>query len=256
MVDITHGIYYLDMTSEKKKPLTPKEKAVCANLNRIWQRKKSSLGLTQGAAGAALGMSQGGFSHLLAGRNKVRTDHIPVLAEMLDCRESEIDPDWKLGERSNGNNVVSINANSKNIIIVPRLDVAGSMGNGLALPSQHIDVVESMKVSKEYLARTVSYSNASNLAIITGYGDSMEGTFSDGDLLLVDRGVNDLKVDAVYVLALGDELYIKRIQRRPDGSMAMLSDNPKYQPYEIKNGEAEKFQVLGRVLLAWNANKL
>lgn len=145
---------------------------------------------------------------------------------------------------------------SKNIIIVPRLDVAGSMGNGLALPSQHIDVVESMKVSKEYLARTVSYSNVSNLAIITGYGDSMEGTFSDGDLLLVDRGVNDLKVDAVYVLALGDELYIKRIQRRPDGSMAMLSDNPKYQPYEIKNGEAEKFQVLGRVLLAWNANKL
>jgi len=84
----------------------------------------------------------------------------------------------------------------------------------------------------------------------------MEGTFSDGDLLFIDRGVDTIKIDAVYVLCLGDELYIKGIQRRPDGSLLMLSDNHKYSPYEIKNGEADRFQVLGRVLLAWNAKRL
>lgn len=142
------------------------------------------------------------------------------------------------------------------LLTIPRLDVAGSMGHGRMMPVDHVDVIEQMSISREYLRRTITPTNPANLALITGYGDSMEGTFSDGDLLLVDRGVTDIQIDAVYVLALGDDLYIKRIQRRPDGSLLMLSDNPKYAPYEIKNGEAERFQVLGRVLLAWNARRL
>lgn len=141
-------------------------------------------------------------------------------------------------------------------INIPRLDVSASMGRGLSIPGDHLDVIEHMSVSLQYLRRTLSYSSASNLAIITGYGDSMEGTFSDGDLLLVDRGVTDIRIDAVYVLCLAEELYIKRIQRRPDGTLLMLSDNHKYPPYEIKNGELQRFQVLARVLLAWNAKRL
>ncbi|MBV8667041.1 MAG: S24 family peptidase [Burkholderiaceae bacterium] len=134
-------------------------------------------------------------------------------------------------------------------------DVAASMGDGLSMP-EHADVVERMTVSASWLKSHVKFSHPDKLALITAYGDSMEGTFSDGDMLLVDRGVTDIKIDAVYVLALNDELYIKRLQRRPDGAVLMISDNKRYAPYVIENGEREKFQVLGRVLLAWNANKL
>lgn len=155
---------------------------------------------------------------------------------------------FKLPKQSQQDRPESIN--------IPRLDVSGSMGRGLAIPGDHVDVIEHMSVSLQYLRRTLSYSSASNLAIITGYGDSMEGTFSDGDLLLVDRGVTEIRIDAVYVLCLAEELYIKRIQRRPDGTLLMLSDNHKYPPYEIKNGELQRFQVLARVLLAWNAKRL
>jgi phage repressor protein C with HTH and peptisase S24 domain len=134
-------------------------------------------------------------------------------------------------------------------------DVAASMGNGLSMP-EHADVVERMTVSANWLKSHVKFSGPDNLALITAYGDSMEGTFNDGDMLLVDRGVDDIKIDAVYVLALNDELYIKRLQRRPDGAILMISDNKRYDPYIIKNGERDKFHVLGRVLLAWNARKL
>lgn len=147
-------------------------------------------------------------------------------------------------------------SNNEDLVEIPRFDVAGSMGSGLSLPTDYVDVIERMALSRRYLSRTLTFSSLSNLAIITGYGDSMEGTFSDGDLLLVDRGVTDIKIDAVYVLAVGDELYIKRVQRRPDGTLLMLSDNPKYAPYEIRSGEVDRFQVLGRVLLAWNARRL
>lgn len=138
---------------------------------------------------------------------------------------------------------------------IPVLDVIGSMGSGVVLP-EHEEAVERMTVTGAWLRRNVTATSPGNLSLITGYGDSMEGTFSDGDLLLVDCGINEIKIDAVYVLGLNDELYIKRLQRRPDGSVLMISDNKKYEPYLIQNGEREKFRVLGRVVLAWNAKKM
>lgn len=146
--------------------------------------------------------------------------------------------------------------NRADMVDIPRLDVAGSMGLGIARPDDHEDVIDRLRVSTAWLRRNINATSHASLAVITGYGDSMEGTFSDGDLLLVDRGITDIKIDAVYVLALNGELYIKRLQRRPDGTILMLSDNEKYKPYEIKDGELDRFEVLGRVLLAWNARRL
>jgi phage repressor protein C with HTH and peptisase S24 domain len=143
----------------------------------------------------------------------------------------------------------------KEMAVIRRFAIAGGMGQG-QLAEQFPDVIDTMRVSKEWLSRNVIYSSLDNLALITGLGDSMEGTFSDGDVLLVDRGVTEVKLDAVYVLSLHDELYIKRLQRRPDGSLLMISDNDKYPPYVIENGDRDAFKVEGRVLLAWNARKL
>lgn len=140
-------------------------------------------------------------------------------------------------------------------IEIPHLDISASMGHGASQPDS-VDVIQRMTVSTDFLRQTVNFSNPEKLALITGYGDSMEGTFNDGDLLLVDRGVSEIKIDAVYVLALSDELYIKRLQRRPDGTFLMISDNRKYDPIHISETELQRFQVLGRVLLAWNARKL
>lgn len=169
--------------------------------------------------------------------------------------EVAAEPGNNQGQESN---VIAADFSSKKtgMVDIPRLNVAGSMGSGLARPEDYEDVIDRMRVSAGWLRRNVNATAPSNLAVITGYGDSMEGTFSDGDLLLVDRGVTEIKIDAVYVLSLKGELYIKRLQRRPDGVLLMLSDNEKYKPYEIKNGELEQFEVLGRVLLAWNAKRL
>lgn len=108
----------------------------------------------------------------------------------------------------------SADAEAADKTVIKRFDVAGSMGLG-KLVNQFPDVIDTMRVSKEWLSRNVIYSSLDNLALITGLGDSMQGTFSDGDVLLVDRGVTEVKLDAVYVLSLHDELYIKRLQRRP-----------------------------------------
>jgi hypothetical protein len=135
------------------------------------------------------------------------------------------------------------------------MDVEASMGHGMSQPD-HENVIMNMVINESWLRRHANFSSPDNLALVTGIGDSMRPTFEDGDSLLVDRSVDELKVDAIYVLALNDELFIKRIQRRPDGTFMMISDNKSYEPYHIKDSEREKFKVLGRVVMAWNSRRI
>ena len=129
---------------------------------------------------------------------------------------------------------------------------------GVGLPAPELEtMVGALMVSRDWLRNELrQVTNAEDLAVLTGYGDSMAGTFADGAQLIVDRGVTEVKVDAVYVLALNDELYVKRLQRRPNGSILMISDNKKYEPYLIQDTERDRFMVLGRVVGVWNFEKL
>lgn len=84
----------------------------------------------------------------------------------------------------------------------------------------------------------------------------MEPTFSDGSILLVDRGITAIKTDGVYVLAKNDAIFVKRVQRNFDGSLAIKSDNPNYDNLKLSAKEQNDLSVLGRVLTAWNPKKL
>ncbi|WP_330178417.1 S24 family peptidase [Candidatus Vondammii sp. HM_W22] len=131
------------------------------------------------------------------------------------------------------------------------------MGKGIPADLEHDTVVSQVSVNTLWIRENLStISSPSNLSMITGHGDSMEGTFNHGDVLFVDTGIDEIKMDAVYVLNLNDELYIKRLQRKPDGSMLMIYDNAKYQPYVIQNGEKDKVQILGRIVGIWNFRRV
>lgn len=137
---------------------------------------------------------------------------------------------------------------------IPALDVGGSMGAGRALP-EYETVVGKLDVNQTWVrSQLPNITSPTNLRMITGYGDSMEGTYNDGDLLFVDTGVHEVRIDAVYVFAVNDELYVKRLQRRPDGTLTVISDNKKYEPYTIDH--RDKMRVIGRVVYAWNGRKL
>ncbi len=139
-------------------------------------------------------------------------------------------------------------------ITIPRYDVAAAMGIGITQPDTET-VAEIVRVNKTYLARKSSFTSPANLAIITAAGDSMTPTFADGDLLIVDTGVNEVHMDAVYVLSRDGELFIKRIMRRPGKTLRVISDNEKYRDhhYDITPDNSGDFKIHGRVLLAWNA---
>lgn len=142
------------------------------------------------------------------------------------------------------------------VVDIPIFDVVASMGLGTSMP-EHDTVIDHMRLSRSWVQRNLpAASDVSHLAVISAHGTSMEPTFTDGDILLVDRYVRNIRLDAVYVLSFHDELYIKRIQRRPDGSIAIISDNKVYDPIVVPPEEKESVKVLGRVLWAWNGKRL
>jgi phage repressor protein C with HTH and peptisase S24 domain len=137
---------------------------------------------------------------------------------------------------------------------IPLSSAIASMGRGV--DQAHEEVVTHMTVNRAWLARNCTYTSLENLTLLTGHGDSMTGIYEDGDVLLVDRGIREIKIDGIYALARNDELFIKRVARRVDGSFLMLSNNPSYPPEPITDVEREKFSILGRVVMVWNARRM
>jgi phage repressor protein C with HTH and peptisase S24 domain len=79
-------------------------------------------------------------------------------------------------------------------------------------------------------------------------GDSMEPTIMDKAIVLVDITMRDLVDGRIYSLRAPEGLRVKRVQRKMDGSVLLISDNrERYQPERLSAEEAEQISVLGRV---------
>ncbi len=139
-------------------------------------------------------------------------------------------------------------------LAVPLLANSGSMGAGDEDMGEEV-MTGALPVSPEWAQRTLKPTGLQNLRFIHGYGDSMKGTFEDGDILLVDIGVQEPKIDGVYVLEANERVYIKRVRQRMDGTFEISSDNPKVRTVDVLDGSIE-VKCRGRVLWAWNGVKL
>lgn len=140
-----------------------------------------------------------------------------------------------------------------NDLVIRRWDAGGSMGRGVMLPDQP-GVIDSWTVSPDWLRLNVrGHTTARQLAIVTGFGDSMRPLFNPGDPLLLDTSVTEVLVDGVYFFRVGDEGFIKRLQRIPGEGLRVLSDNRElYEPWTIR--QEMDFAVFGRVLKVWRSD--
>ena len=98
--------------------------------------------------------------------------------------------------------------------------------------------------------RSVASGPLNMLSVIEVDGDSMEDTLRPGDHILVDRSVNGIVKDGIYVLLYEGNLLVKRCQRDlSDGSVIIRSDNPRYEPFRITKQDG--LTVVGKVV--WHA---
>jgi phage repressor protein C with HTH and peptisase S24 domain len=86
------------------------------------------------------------------------------------------------------------------------------------------------------------------LLLETARGESMLPRIHDGALLLVDTTEQQFHSFGVYVLEIAGERLVKRVQRKVDGSLTLISDNPAYEADHVPPAEATDVTVVGRVL--------
>lgn len=75
-------------------------------------------------------------------------------------------------------------------------------------------------------------------------GDSMNNTLRNGDRVIIDR--THRTPDGVFLLRIGEELRIKRVQRVAGGALMLISDNPVYEREMLSPEEAAAVNIIGR----------
>lgn len=255
------------MGMSKKRLISPEQLAECEAAHAIFLRKKKELGLTQKAIADEAGISPPAVAFYFKGVNALNARFASVLARLLEVPVSAFSPrlakeiadlsgSHKEQSPKEGSNVVTLRPKVRHEngeLSIPVFNVRAAMGHG-QVPAEYIEAVRNINLHESHLmGRGVSFTKAENLAVITGFGQSMEGTINDGDPVIIDRGVQSFIGDGVYVLTWSDLLYIKRLQRSSATHIDMISDN---QLHRDKTVPGEEITIHARVLLVWNARKV
>jgi phage repressor protein C with HTH and peptisase S24 domain len=128
-------------------------------------------------------------------------------------------------------------------------DVAASMGDGVILNEQPGQIT-SITVNDEWANKNIPANTGKhNIKIITGFGDSMQPMFMPGDPIIIDVGIKTCNHDGVYFFRVGNEGFVKRLQRIPGQGIRVISVNPSYESWTIT--EDMDFEIFGKALRTW-----
>lgn len=150
------------------------------------------------------------------------------------------------------------NKQQDNAIAVPFYNVPVAAGKGEAV--MDAPDVQDILFDKRWLENVLCV-NPKGLFLVYAKGDSMDTgnnqtkDIHDGDLLLVDSTVKEGNNKVFVILVNKQDLRVKRLFKRLDGTLVISSDNPKYpqEVYSPNEFNSTEIEVIGRVV--WNGSK-
>lgn len=137
---------------------------------------------------------------------------------------------------------------------IPLLNVEASCGYGTE--TGLISIVGGIDMAPDFLRTLPGVVSPNGLHVVNAHGDSMEPTICDRAFCVVDTSQTRIMTDGIFCLMADGQLFIKRLQRNLDGSILMLSDNPRYQPQVIDKATLEQTTVIGRIVYVYNGSSL
>ena len=173
---------------------------------------------------------------------KQSTTVLNAVAKILKCEPSKFLLFWdnKISEED----LWSKEENSEEIVRLDVLDVNACCGTGIENFTEN--VIGQQMITLPAL-RELTSAAPENIKIIKAIGESMIPTIYPNDVVWVDISVKIPTSDGLYVLIIGSDLMIKRIQINPfDMSAVIKSDNPQYEDFKKEN--YQKITVVGKVI--------
>jgi len=179
-----------------------------------------------------LGITQMNFATMKK-RNKI------PFSELLDfCAKRSISINWLLYGQSPESLVEATN----NYMIKYFTDVNVSAGGGA---DSEIEEIEELEIPEQFVFMLGGERELKNIEAINVSGDSMEPTFSYNDIVFINRVKTDLNRGGIFTIRTEAGLFIKRVQKRMDGMIDVISDNSVY-PTQVL--DANEVEVIGRVV--------
>jgi phage repressor protein C with HTH and peptisase S24 domain len=207
----------------------------------------------------ATGVSPSAFRKWLKGVAEPSRDRLVALAEAAGVNVSWLaqgegaEPDVRvLAARAQSPQSADLagNPNIAQYLVLPKRQEAAAAGSG-----QHIanEPTEFIGFRHDWLRATFGR-EPGDLNLEIAVGESMEPDIRNGDLLLIDTTDRTFRNFGIYVIEARGERLVKRVQRKFDGSLILISDNKVYQPELISAELAKEVRVVGRVI--WRGGQL
>lgn len=180
-----------------------------------------------------LGVSQMNFATMKK-RNKI------PFGELLDfCATKSISINWLLYGQSPES---LIEATNRFFMVKYFSNINASAGGGADSDEENADGIE---IPHEFAIMLGGERELKNIEAINVSGDSMEPTFSYNDIVFINRAKTDLQRGGVFTIRTEAGLFIKRVQKRIDGKIDIISDN---QVYSTQTLNPDEIEVIGRVV--------
>ena len=131
----------------------------------------------------------------------------------------------------------------REFVFIPRYSVEAAAGHG-----HNVDEEKPLfcMAFRRYWIENYVTRQTDKLSVIAVKGDSMEGILNHGDNILINHAETEPR-DGLYVLRIGNDLFVKRVQRMP-GKLLVTSANPHYAPFEIDLSHTDDdIAIVGRV---------
>ena len=180
-----------------------------------------------------LGISQMNFATMK------KRDKIPYEELLEFCARRSIAINWLLFGQSPESLIESTN---KFYMVRYFSDVSASAGGGGVG-----DVEDSVELMLEgnFVSSLGGERELKNIEALNVSGDSMEPTFSYGDMIFINRSKVDIGRGGIFTINTEAGLFIKRLQKRIDGKIDVISDNKEYAKQTLMPNE---LNVIGRVV--------
>ena len=214
---------------------------------KVLQEKYPNQKINQAWLARKVGVTRATASKWLSGNiQELRTETLISLAKVLECT-----PEW-LGGLSDNLTIpdyptIAILEDMENLdgyVMFDMYDVKLSAGNGahatwIARKDEPLAFREAWTRKRGFKPEQVK-----GLYV---RGDSMEPFLKDWDTVLIDTSDVDIVSGEIYAVNYKNNLFIKEARMQPDG-LQLISYNSKYEPIKVTEEDAERFQVLGRMV--------
>lgn len=243
-------------TADDRQVRNPDRAAFVSRLREILRHWPSADRLAR-----ATGVSPSAFRKWLRGEAEPSRERLVALADAAEVGIAWLatgeGPEPRFRDRT-GSTVTTAGSRSsehaidlRRFVVLPKRAEAAAAGGGT--PPPPLDESEFIAFGHDWIRRSLAL-EPGDLLLETAVGESMQPTIHDGDLLLIHTSDRKLREFGIYVLEFEGQRLVKRVQRKLDGSLLLISDNTIYEIERIPPERTSNVVVLGRVV--WGGGRI